>query len=216
MPGLPDRALPLRGSRRCWCAQRAGGTGHVLSGAQSISSTGAIHTVKPLEVDIPKGRLTVVTGVSGSGKTTLVLESLIPGLEAAIARRAAARAMCRAGGRRRHPPGQADRRHAHRHQRALHRGHLRRRPRRAAQGLRPDARTPRRWATRPGISPTTPASCAAPSATAPASSAWTCSFCRTWTSPARNAAAPATAEEMPGPIKHPGAKYGRRALACPS
>ncbi|WP_073108996.1 excinuclease ABC subunit UvrA [Hespellia stercorisuis] len=51
-------------------------------------STGEIHTVKPLEVDIPKGRLTVVTGVSGSGKTTLILESLIPGLEAAIAGKA--------------------------------------------------------------------------------------------------------------------------------
>ncbi len=47
-------------------------------------STGAIHTVKPLDVRIPKGRLTVVTGVSGSGKTTLVLESLVPALEAAI------------------------------------------------------------------------------------------------------------------------------------
>lgn len=47
-------------------------------------STNAIHTVKPLEVDIPKGRLTIVTGVSGSGKTTMVLESLIPGLEAAL------------------------------------------------------------------------------------------------------------------------------------
>lgn len=47
-------------------------------------STDKIHTVKPLEVDIPKGRLTVVTGVSGSGKTTMVLESLIPGLEAEI------------------------------------------------------------------------------------------------------------------------------------
>ena len=45
-------------------------------------STGEIHTVKPLEVDIPKGRLTVVTGVSGSGKTTMVLESLVPALEA--------------------------------------------------------------------------------------------------------------------------------------
>lgn len=45
--------------------------------------TGAIHTVKPLAVDIPKGRLTVVTGVSGSGKTTLILESLVPGLAAA-------------------------------------------------------------------------------------------------------------------------------------
>ena len=44
-------------------------------------STSAIHTVKPLEADIPKGRLTLVTGVSGSGKTTLVLESLVPGLE---------------------------------------------------------------------------------------------------------------------------------------
>ena len=47
-------------------------------------STGAIHTVKPLEIDLPKGRLTVVTGVSGSGKTTMVLESLVPALEAGI------------------------------------------------------------------------------------------------------------------------------------
>ena len=48
-------------------------------------STGEIHTVHPLEVEIPKGRLTVITGVSGSGKTTLILESLVPGLEAVIA-----------------------------------------------------------------------------------------------------------------------------------
>ena len=45
-------------------------------------TTGAIHTVRPLKVKIPKGRLTVVTGLSGSGKTTLILESLIPALEA--------------------------------------------------------------------------------------------------------------------------------------
>ena len=51
-------------------------------------STGSLHTVKPLDVDIPKGRLTVVTGVSGSGKTTLILESLVPALEALTTRKA--------------------------------------------------------------------------------------------------------------------------------
>lgn len=43
--------------------------------------TNSIHTVKPLKIDIPKGRLAVVTGVSGSGKTTMVLESLVPALD---------------------------------------------------------------------------------------------------------------------------------------
>lgn len=43
--------------------------------------TNSIHTVKPLKIDIPKGRLTVVTGVSGSGKTTMILESLVPALD---------------------------------------------------------------------------------------------------------------------------------------
>ena len=47
-------------------------------------STAAIHTVKPLEADFPKGRLIAVTGVSGSGKTTLILESLVPALEASV------------------------------------------------------------------------------------------------------------------------------------
>ena len=47
--------------------------------------TTRLHTVKPLDVSIPKGRLTVVTGVSGSGKTTMVLESLVPGLAAKTA-----------------------------------------------------------------------------------------------------------------------------------
>ena len=47
-------------------------------------STKQIHTVKPLNVEFPKGRMTVITGVSGSGKTTLILESLIPALEAKI------------------------------------------------------------------------------------------------------------------------------------
>jgi len=47
-------------------------------------STHAIHTVHPLELDLPKGRLIAVTGVSGSGKTTLILESLLPALQAKI------------------------------------------------------------------------------------------------------------------------------------
>ena len=51
------------------------------NGCIHMETTG-IHTVKPLNVDIPKGRLTVVTGVSGSGKTTMVLESLVPALDA--------------------------------------------------------------------------------------------------------------------------------------
>ena len=54
----------------------------LFSGGKIFLSTGQIHTVRPLEVSIPKGRLTAVTGVSGSGKTTLILESLVPALEA--------------------------------------------------------------------------------------------------------------------------------------
>ncbi len=59
----------------------------IFSDGKIHLSTSAIHTVKPLEVDIPKGRLTAVTGVSGSGKTTLILESLVPGLEAFISKK---------------------------------------------------------------------------------------------------------------------------------
>ncbi len=74
----------LAGCTRVNVERLAAGAGMFSNGRIHLS-TAAIHTVKPLEVDIPKGKLTVVTGVSGSGKTTLILESLIPGLEAAIA-----------------------------------------------------------------------------------------------------------------------------------
>lgn len=75
-PFLAGKAAAKRKS----CAKKqelfADGTIHL--------ATASIHTVKPLKIDIPKGRLTVVTGVSGSGKTTMVLESLVPALAAAI------------------------------------------------------------------------------------------------------------------------------------
>ena len=59
----------------------------IFSKGKIRMETSAIHTVGPLSIEIPKGRLTVVTGVSGSGKTTMVLESLIPALQARIAGR---------------------------------------------------------------------------------------------------------------------------------
>lgn len=46
--------------------------------------TGQIHTVRPLDVRLPKGRMVAITGVSGSGKTTTILESLVPALQSLI------------------------------------------------------------------------------------------------------------------------------------
>ena len=74
----------LSGARSVRVRERAAASDVFAHGAVWLE-TGAIHTVRPLAVEIPRGRLTAVTGVSGSGKTTLVLESLIPGLRAAIA-----------------------------------------------------------------------------------------------------------------------------------
>ena len=62
--------------------EEKGGTEDVFSDGKIHMETDQIHTVKPLNVDIPKHRLCVVTGVSGSGKTTMILESLVPGLDA--------------------------------------------------------------------------------------------------------------------------------------
>lgn len=62
--------------------QKISDTSEVFKHGKIHLETDKIHTVKPLKVDIPKGKLTVVTGVSGSGKTTMVLESLVPALEA--------------------------------------------------------------------------------------------------------------------------------------
>jgi len=75
-PFLAGKAAAKRRNRSAKEELFADGTIHL--------ATASIHTVKPLEIDIPKGRLTVVTGVSGSGKTTMVLESLVPALAATI------------------------------------------------------------------------------------------------------------------------------------
>ncbi len=74
----------LSGERRVRTRERAAADAVFERGAVRLA-TGAVHTVKPLEVAVPRGRLTAVTGVSGSGKTTLVLESLVPALKASIA-----------------------------------------------------------------------------------------------------------------------------------
>jgi len=75
-PFLAGKAAAKRKS----CAQKQ----ELFAEGSIHLATAQIHTVKPLEIDIPKGRLTVVTGVSGSGKTTMVLESLVPALAATI------------------------------------------------------------------------------------------------------------------------------------
>ena len=160
-PGVPDRPVSLRAAETC-CAPGARPAAELFAEGRIHLSTDAIHTVKPLEVDIPKGRLTVVTGVSGSGKTTLVLESLVPALAAQTAAQAAARPH-QAPSR---PTGIAQVKlidatpiginvrstvatYANVHD------ELRKR-------LCPHARCQGGWATRRATSPTTQASCAAP------------------------------------------------------
>lgn len=81
----PDSKIgPFLAGRAGVSARKRAAESEMFAYGRIHISTAAIHTVKPLEVDIPKGRLTVVTGVSGSGKTTLILESLVPGLQAMI------------------------------------------------------------------------------------------------------------------------------------
>ena len=131
-------------------------------------STDAIHTVHPLEIDIPKGRLTVVTGVSGSGKTTLILESLVPALAASTVGRPLPSASTCGPLWLPMPTSTTN-----------------------CARFFPTLRTPRPTATRQAISPTTRANCVARCAMAPASSAWTCSSCRMWRSLAPLATVPA-------------------------
>ena len=73
----------LSGARQVQARPRADAA-HLFDLGAIEMTTGPIHTVQPLSLSLPKGRLTAITGVSGSGKTTLILESLIPGLQAAL------------------------------------------------------------------------------------------------------------------------------------
>ena len=150
-------------------------------------ATSQIHTVKPLEVDIPKGRLTVVTGVSGSGKTTMVLESLIPALNASISGETLPSHICAVAAEGIQHVKLID---------ATPIGINVRSTVATYAGVHdePSRRTRKRGSTRPAIFPITPAPCAAPAATARAWSALTCSSSRMWIFPARTAAAPATPE----------------------
>ena len=128
-------------------------------------STAQIHTVKPLEVDIPKGRLTVVTGVSGSGKTTMILESLVPALEASVSGSASTRRPSGSMFARLLPPTRVFTTNC--------------------ESCMQNLLTQRKKAIRQVTFPITPAIFAALAATEQALSVWMFNFCRMSTFPAR-------------------------------
>lgn len=80
-----SRIAPFLSGVRVIRARRRAEGGAMFDLGRIHLETGQIHTVRPLAVDVPQGRMVAVTGVSGSGKTTLVLESLVPALKAGIA-----------------------------------------------------------------------------------------------------------------------------------
>ena len=143
--------------------------------------TKPLHTVRALALEIPKGRLTVVTGVSGSGKTTLVLESLVPALkDAALDCRGEAMPAhideLEAEGITAREPHRRD---AGRSERPFDGRYLLRRARRPAEAVRGPRQRRKNANSKPGISHTTPARCAARDCDGTwADNYWTCSSFR--------------------------------------
>ncbi|HMI93716.1 MAG TPA: excinuclease ABC subunit A, partial [Polyangiales bacterium] len=77
--GRALRAGPARSA-----ASRRGGRGElVLRGASG-------HNLRDVELRVPLGALTCVTGVSGSGKSSLVIETLVPALQRSLGQNAGA------------------------------------------------------------------------------------------------------------------------------
>ena len=79
------RIGPFLATDKAFSARKLATAGELFANGLLHLETGAIYNVKPLRVDIPKGRLTAITGVSGSGKTTMLLESFIPAVQAVVA-----------------------------------------------------------------------------------------------------------------------------------
>ncbi|WAP50576.1 excinuclease ABC subunit UvrA [Arthrobacter sp. ATA002] len=169
-------------------------------------ATRPLHTVQALDVDVPQGRLVLVTGVSGSGKTTMVLESLVPALIAKLKGEAlpAHVASLKAAGIDRvsmvdaTPVGTNVRSTVATYSGAF--DDLRR-----AYAQTPEAKA---RGLKAGTSPTTPAPCAVPPATGPARSPSTCSSCRTWTSSAPTATAAGTHRRRTGSAAVRGTGHG--------
>lgn len=75
---------PFMSNKRQVAVGGSNGADDLFNHGEIALSTDVIHGVRPMEIRLPKGRLSVVTGVSGSGKTTLLLEGLYPAVKAVI------------------------------------------------------------------------------------------------------------------------------------
>ena len=190
-PAVADRAVPVR--REGACRRAHAPAAHLFAEGRIRLSTGPLHTVQPLDADIPEGP-------AGGRDRRVRLRQ-----DHAGAREPDPRA--RGGGRRpRSCPSTCARVDAE----GISQVRSSSTPRRSAANvrstvatyanvhdelrkrLRPHAGGQGERLDAPAISPTTPAGCAAPSATAPVDhQLWTCSSCPTWTSRAPPAAAPA-------------------------